>query len=114
MLNLQKAPHNSALWVSYGFFVSILETNWLCYLKVWLKTRNSESHLQKQHNMGPLYQHVLMLIPVWISNYIHYKVWDEITYPFQNFNGCIVEVWEWISNSIPLYIEHVITYPCWD
>ena len=22
----------------------------------------------------------------WISNYIHYKVWDEITYPFPNFN----------------------------
>ena len=28
----------------------------------------------------------------WISNYIHYKVWDEITYPFLNFNGCTVEV----------------------
>ena len=23
-----------------------------------------------------------------VSNYIHYKVWDEITYPFTNFNGC--------------------------
>ena len=23
----------------------------------------------------------------WISNYIHYKVRDEITYPFPNFNG---------------------------
>ena len=29
------------------------------------------------------------------------KVWDEITYPFPNFNGCIVEVWEWISNVTP-------------
>ena len=28
------------------------------------------------------------LIPAWISNYIHYKEWDEITYPFLNFNGC--------------------------
>ena len=27
------------------------------------------------------------LIPAWISNYIHYNVWDEITYPFLNFNG---------------------------
>ena len=25
------------------------------------------------------------------------KVWDETTYPFPNFNGCPVEVWEWIS-----------------
>ena len=32
------------------------------------------------------------LIPAWISNYIHYKVWDEITYPFLNFNGATVEV----------------------
>ena len=26
------------------------------------------------------------------------KVWDEITYPFPNFNYATVEVWEWISN----------------
>ena len=25
---------------------------------------------------------VLTLIPARISNYIHYKVWDEINYPF--------------------------------
>ena len=25
-------------------------------------------------------------------------MWDEITYPFPNFNGCTVEVWEWIGN----------------
>ena len=27
-----------------------------------------------------------------VSNYIHYKMWDEITYPFLNFNGATVEV----------------------
>ena len=32
------------------------------------------------------------LLPAWISNYIHYNVWDEITYPFLNFNGATVEV----------------------
>ena len=36
-----------------------------------------------------------------ISNYMHSKVWDEITYQFPNFNSCTIEVWEWISNSIP-------------
>ena len=36
---------------------------------------------------GPSYQHGLTLIPAWISNYTHYNVWDEITYPFLNFNG---------------------------
>ena len=25
-------------------------------------------------------------------DYIHYKLWDEITYPFLNFNGATVEV----------------------
>ena len=35
-----------------------------------------------------------------MRNYIHYIVWDEITYPLQNFNGANVEVWEWISNYI--------------
>ena len=32
------------------------------------------------------------LLLAWISNYTHYNVWDEITYPFLNFNGCTVEV----------------------
>ena len=37
------------------------------------------------------------------------KVWDEITYPFPNFNGATVEVWVWISNFIPHIIMDVIT-----
>ena len=41
---------------------------------------------------GPFYQHGLPLFPVWMCNHIHFKVWDEITYPFLNFNGCTVEV----------------------
>ena len=39
-------------------------------------------------------------------------VWDEITYPFPNFNGTVFEVWEWISNFIPHFTGHVIAYPC--
>ena len=46
------------------------------------------------------YQHGFTLIPPWIPNYIHYEVWNEITYPFPNFNGTTVEFWEWISNFI--------------
>ena len=48
---------------------------------------------------------------VWVSNYIHYRVWDEITYPFPNFNGITVEDWEWISNFVPHFTGCVITYP---
>ena len=59
---------------------------------------------------GPFYKHGLTSIPAWISNHIHHKVWDEITYPFPNFNGTTVEVWEWVSNFIPHFTGHVITY----
>ena len=60
------------------------------------------------------YRHGLTLIPAWISNYIHYDVWDEIAYPFPNGNGCTVEVWEWMGKFIPYFTGHVITYPCCD
>ena len=40
-------------------------------------------------------------MPEWISNAIHYEVWDEIIYPFPNFNGATIEVWEWMNNLIP-------------
>ena len=56
----------------------------------------------------------LTLIPTWISNYIQHKVWDKITYPLSNFNGTIVEVWEWICNFIAHFTRHMIIYPCWD
>ena len=46
------------------------------------------SHLLTQFNLNP----------IMIINYIHNKVWYEMTYPFPIFNGCAVEVWEWISN----------------
>ena len=39
---------------------------------------------------------------------------DEISYPFPNINGYIVEVWDRISKFIPHFAEQVITYTCWD
>ena len=61
---------------------------------------------------GRFYWHGLTLIPAWISSYIHYEVWDEITYSFPNFNGEAAEDWEWISNIIPHIFGHGITYQC--
>ena len=40
-------------------------------------------------------------------------MWGEITYPFLNFNGCTVEVWEWISYFTPNFMMDIIIYPCW-
>ena len=48
------------------------------------------------------------------NNHMLSKVWDEITYPFPNFNGFTVEVWEWVSNFILQFIMGVITCPYWD
>ena len=45
---------------------------------------------------------------------MHSKLCDAITCPFPSFNGCTVEVWEWISNFIPNFIVDVITYTCRD
>ena len=39
------------------------------------------------HCFGPFYLHGLTLIQAWINHYIHYEAWDEIIYPFLNFNG---------------------------
>ena len=50
----------------------------------------------------------------WIRNYVHYKVWDDITYTFRTFNSFDVDDWEWVSNLIPHFTGFVITYPCWD
>ena len=53
----------------------------------------------------------LTSILAWINNNEHHKVWNEITYPFPNFNGCTSEVWEWIRNSTSYFKMDVITYP---
>ena len=41
---------------------------------------------------GPFYKHGLTVIPAWMSKHLPGKVWDEITYPFLNFNASTVEV----------------------
>ena len=63
--------------------------NW--ELVIWLQHNKAQQNYVKI-SWAPFYLHGLTLIPAWISNYIHYKVWDEITYPFLNFNGATVEV----------------------
>ena len=64
-------------------------------------------------------QHLGLILLTWVNfnpcvDNMPSKAWDEITYPFPNFNGGTVEVWEWICNFIPHFIVYVITYPLWD
>ena len=37
-------------------------------------------------------------------------MWADVTYPFPSFSGATVEVWERLSNFIPHFARHVITY----
>ena len=62
----------------------------------------------------PFYLHGLTLTPAWISYHIHHKMWNEITYPFPNFNGATIELWEWVNNFIPHFTGHINTCPFCD
>ena len=35
-----------------------------------------------------------------MNNYIRYKVWDEIIFPFPNYNGLTIDAWEWMGNFV--------------
>ena len=65
-------------------------------------------------HLGPLLLTWINFIPAWISYHLPSKVWDEITYAYSNFNGCTIEVWEWISNFFPHLKIRAITFPCRD
>ena len=90
--------------VRFIIYISVHEFCWCDCLSRYLTYRLRGTNLLTY----------LTLILPWISNYIHCKVWDEVTYPSSNFNDCYIEVWEWISNYIPHITGHVITYPYWD
>ena len=63
------------------------------YPKYAYKLETSHNKTKYNKNTDTFYEHGLTLILTWISNYIHYNVWDEIISPFPNFNDETVEVW---------------------
>ena len=63
---------------------------------------------------GPFYEHGLILIAAWISNYTLRIVWGEIDYTFPKYNAATIEVWELIGNFIQHFVVDVNTYPRWD
>ena len=60
------------------------------------------------------YSDGLTSVPAWMINYIHFKVRDEFTYQFPNFNGATTEFWEWIRNVIPRFTGNEIYHPWWE
>ena len=75
-----------------------------CYFKVWcVKLMRIER--------GPFHKYRLSLIPAWLSNHMPSKVWNEITYPFSNFNSC-TELWEWINSNFITLNDGSNNYLC--
>ena len=60
-------------------------------------------HHPQQNCQQPLLLSWLSLIPVWISNHMAIKVWDEITYPFPNANGL-----HWKLSACQLQVQSVM------
>ena len=81
----------------------------LCFFLTSSSTFALMSSHSQTANFGPR----LLTWFTCISNYIHYKVCDEIMFQFPNFNDG-VEVWEWINNFISHFTWRLTTYPCWD
>ena len=67
----------------------------LLLIFLWLSFISSPLHrIQRGNVWSPFYQHGLIVIPAWVSNYTHYKVCDEITNLIPSSNCCIIEAWE--------------------
>ena len=97
--------HISLHWDDLRTVIFNMSILWSCiYNQLMIEENKKKSHNCRSpphsttssptsfNSCRPFYQHGLTLIPAWINNHIHYKEWDEITYPFLNFNGVTVEV----------------------
>ena len=103
-------PMNLAIWVIQPNSTApfIFMTKFLCNVQSWYCERVKGIPVR-----GPFYKHGLHWIPTWIINHMSSKVWDEIIYPFPNFNSCIVEVGNGKGIS-PHTMLPLIIYLCWD
>ena len=77
---------------------------------------DNQSPAQPQRLLGaPFINMDVTLNPVWISNHIRNKGWDEMIYPFPNFHGLLESVNGWMESNFSTYfLMYAITYTCWD
>ena len=107
--------HTSIVWYEVNLGLDFLLFLYLIMADDFAEdaTTRSECALISMQR-GPYHWRGLTFIKAWIRNHMPSKVYDEIVFPSPNFNGCTVEVWEWISIFISHVIIGVITYPWWD
>ena len=87
------------------YLLHYISTAYKCIRAIWVARE-----VGKYTTWGPFHKYGLTLILAWISNHIHYKVWDEINNIFPNVNGATVDVFEWISNFVPHFPGHVLIH----
>ena len=93
---IKNSMHASNL--QWWWLLNICQQGWGCY------SRNVFPQWPRPYWHHLIYWNRLTLIPARIRNYMASKIRDEIIYPFTNFNGAAVEVWEWRRNFIPYFI----------
>ena len=66
----------SVMDLSDAYCIPLRPLRWTFYSATTFTAQKSDPLLRKRFK-----------ILIWISNYIHYKMWDEINCPFPNFNS---------------------------
>ena len=108
---IQQPLHSLGRCKAYDAQHVSMYRNFECWLRILDTPRISP--LQNTHGWHRLLLHNKCILSELFNRSIYDCVYG-ITNLFLNFNGCTVEVWEWISNSIPHFIVGVIPYPWWD
>ena len=109
---------NVSIWWRHHVPIYLAHANWMIVLALlqWHdrpSVSEANTTVNEYHEtMGAPLLTCFNFNPRMIVNHMHGKVYDEITYPFSNFNDYTVEVWEWIDSCITHIIMDIIAYPC--
>ena len=94
----------------------ISTTDWVVPMTVYIELRTSwHSGGRKMYSYVSSRRKMMSVLPrtekcVWISNYTHCKMRNEITFPYPNFGYVL----KYIRNFTLPFTVYVITYPCCD
>ena len=97
---LSPGRRQAIIWTNAGIlFIGPLGTNFNeMLIEIYIFSFKKRHLKLSSGNLRIFYLSLNVLIPAWINNLMPSEVLFEITYLFPNFNGCTVEVWEWICD----------------
>ena len=75
---------------------------------------HTDQQLRSRSDFQGLFLHYgLTVILERMSNYTHHEVWDEITYPFPNFNCAVAKSRHTVKSNLSLYQLDILMTPFW-